>query len=398
MKILNINLHFYPESIGGATVVAEKLAWGLTKAGHEVTNVFLSLPPGNQDFQVINTPFGRSIGIRNIPRTPANRFHSTAATSVLREITDIVRPDRIFVHAVQNMGVHELLSDPDLRKRTCIIAHDFYWACLQGFRNLPDGSPCNLVPGNVACRQCAWYPGLTERIYDTSREILTDCRAVIFPSQYLQSEYAQFVGEKPSNFLVQSNPDKAETIIPDLGALPSAPGFQQKYAGKTVLGFVGGPGETKGWGMVRKFMQRAEDMADLPHGPHVVLFDIGRSANAPWYPGMGRPGITIADPFHWSFAGHALENIDVMLMPSRVRESFGLAAREILSLGKTCIIRPSGALSEIVGYRGVVVADEEDDVDSLIAELEYQQNTDVNNQNKWPATSIAEYTQKLISL
>ena len=31
MKVLNLNLHFYPESIGGATVVAEKLAWGVNR-------------------------------------------------------------------------------------------------------------------------------------------------------------------------------------------------------------------------------------------------------------------------------------------------------------------------------------------------------------------------------
>lgn len=395
MKILNINLHFYPESIGGATVVAEKLAWGLQGAGHDVTNVFLSLPPGNQDFRAIDTPFGSSIGIKNIPRTPANRFYNPAATSVLREIVDIVRPERIFVHATQNMGMHELLDDPALLDRTVVIAHDFYWACLQGFRNLPDGSPCGLRPGKDACRQCAWYPGLTERIYDSSRAILTGCRAVVFPSHYLHGEYVRLLGAPSPNFLVQPNPDKAETIIPDPSVLPMPSGRDQKQAGKTVFGFVGGPGETKGWGLVQKVMQRARDMADLPHGPHVVLFDIGRSANAPWYPGMERPGTTIADPFHWSFAGHALGQLDVMLMPSRVRESFGLAAREMLSLGKTSVIRPSGALAEIADHDGVVVAGDEDDVDAVLDGLEDARS---GRLPEWPTTSIEDYARKLMSL
>jgi len=392
MKVVNINLHFYPESIGGATVVAEKLSWGLTLAGHDVTNVYLSRTPGNQDFQAIITPFGRSIGINNISASPANRFYNPAATSILREIIDVVNPDRIFVHAVQHMGVHELMRDQALRERSCIIAHDFYWACLQGFRNLPDGSPCNLVPGKDSCGQCAWYPGLTERIYTSSREILTECRAVVFPSMYLHDEYVRILGGDSQNFLVQANPDKAENIISDPSVLPLVPGLNQGLSGKAVFGFVGGPGETKGWGLVRKFMQRAHEMAAEPIGPHVVLFDIGRSIKAPWYPAMDKPGVTVASPFHWSFASQALSGLEVLLMPSRVRESFGLAAREALSLGKSCIIRPSGALAEIRGYRGVVEATEEDTVDSLLEKV-----VNCGFGKEWPATSIEEYAQKLMS-
>lgn len=395
MKILNLNLHFYPESIGGATVVAEKLAWGLTQAGHQVTNVYLSRHPSDMDFNVQDTPFGRSIGISNIPHSPANRFFNPAATSALKEIIDLVEPDRIFVHAVQHMGVHELLSDPALRAITCVIAHDFYWMCLQGFRNLPDGSHCNLIPNTTSCRQCAWFPGLTDSIYASSRQILTECRAVVFPSDYLYSEYANLLGATADNFIVQSNPDMAETIISDSSILPDPAGAAEKRAGKTVFAFVGGPGETKGWGLVREFMQRAEETKDDPDGIHVVLYDIGRSINATWYPGMKRPGVTIAEPFHWSFGRHALGPVDVMLMPSRVRESFGLAAREMLSLGGNSVIRPSGALTEIQNYAGVVVAEDDDTVDSLIEKL--RDSRDQRRQD-WPGTLISDYVAKLMSL
>lgn len=395
MRIINLNLHFYPESIGGATVVAEKLAWGLTQAGHEVTNVYLSRHGSDIDFTVQDTPFGRSIGINNIAHSPANRFFNPPATSALKEIVELVEPDRIFVHAVQHMGVHELLSDPALRAITCIIAHDFYWLCLQGFRNLPDGSNCNLTPNATNCRQCAWFPGLTDSIYASSRSILSECRAAIFPSDYLFSQYARLMGEVPSNFVVQSNPDMAETIIADGATLPDAAGARERRSGKTVFGFVGGPGETKGWGLVRDFIQRAEETSDDPNGIHVVLYDIGRSINASWYPGMNKPGVTIADPFHWSFGRHALGAVDVMLMPSRVRESFGLAAREMLSLGGNCVIRPSGALSEIQDYAGVVVAQDDDTVDSLMEKL---RNSRDQRRRDWPGTLISDYVAKLMAL
>ena len=83
-----------------------------------------------------------------------------------------------------------------------------------------------------------------------------------------------------------------------------------------------------------------------------------------------------------------------MLMPSQVRESFGLAAREILSLGGDCIIRPSGALAELQGHKGVVVADHNDDVDSLLAALSANHD---NQYKRWPNTSIDAYVTKLLS-
>ncbi len=396
MKVLNLNLHFYPESIGGAAVVAEKLAWGLVQQGHEVTNVFLGLNPGNADFTTQSTPFGRSIGIRNIPHSPSNRFYNPPATSILKEIVDLIQPDRIFVHAAQHMGIHEVLSDPALREKTVVIAHDGFWMCLQGFRMLPDGSPCNRESNAANCRQCAWFPGLTDNIYTASRHILAECRAVVFPSAFLMQSYTALFGPSlPGNFIVQSNPDVAETIIPDTSLLPPPAGSAARAAGKKVFGFVGGPGETKGWGLVRAFIERAKETHDSRGGVHVVLFDSGRSAGLPWYPGMQTPGVTVTDPFHWSFAGHALGALDVMLMPSQVRESFGLAAREILSLGGGCIIRPSGALAELQGHKGVVVANEDDGVDSLLASLSANHNQQTT---AWRSTSIGAYVAKLLSL
>lgn len=397
MKIMNINLHFHPQSVGGATVVAEKLAWGLSQAGHEVTNVYLSLPHSNIDFQTMETPFGRSIGINNIPQLQANRYVNPAATSILFEIYDLIKPDRIFVHAAQHMGVLAFLENPKIYARTCIIAHDFYWICLQGFRQLPDGSNCELKPEGRNCQQCAWYPGSTDQTYAKSHSILTNCRAVIFPSTYLYDQYVQLMGETPPNFIVQSNPDIADLIISDPTLLPEAPGQAAKNKGKTVFGFVGGPGETKGWLLVCDFMQRAEEMNEQSDGPHVILFDIGRSVKTPWYGDkeLERPGVSVADSFHWSFAGQALSMMDVLLMPSRVRESFGLAAREALSLDQSCIIRPSGALTELQDCRGVATASENDNVDSLMSKLEAAKSPQLQ---PWQKTSISDYVNKLMSL
>ena len=391
MRVLNINLYFFPSSIGGATVVAEKLAWGLVQQGHEVTNVCLSHCAAGQDMTVFDTPFGRTVAINNVFPGPDNRFSSPVATSLLAEVAEIVQPDVIVVHAVQNMGIMDFLRDPKWLARARIVAHDFFWGCLQGFRTLPDGTRCHRDIGALSCRQCAWFPGLIEETYRSARQILNGCHAVVFPSDFLRRGYGEIFGDAPGNAHVLSNPDRAEMILPPGTGLPPAPGLAERQAGKTVYGFVGGPGETKGWTLIRQFIDQANGGADS----HVVLFDIGRGTARPWYIGQQGPGVTVADPFHWTYAAQALGAIDVMLMPSRVQESFGLAAREALSLGAQTVIRPSGALAELAGHAHVVMAEEGDTAASLSHKL---RNDDTDGKPVWSATSIGDYVDRLLAI
>lgn len=391
MKILNLNLYFYPDSIGGAAVVAEKLAWGLVQAGHEVTNVFLSRRAAANDLTTRETPFGRVVAINNVWPGPENRFSNPVASSLLTEIADIVQPDVIFVHAVQHFGIQDFLRDPKWLSRTRIIAHDFFWSCIQGFRTLPDGARCRREIGALSCRGCAWFPGLIDETYRSAWNVLKNCQAVVFPSQFLRSGYAEIFHDDLPHFHVQSNPDRAEMILPATEDLPEPAGFEAHQQGKKVYGFVGGPGETKGWSLVQQFMARAEAGDDS----HVVLFDIGRGTNAPWYGYDEKPGISVADPFHWSYAGHALSQIDVLLMPSKVQESFGLAAREILSVGGQTVIRRSGALAEMEGFAHVVIADDDDNADSLTTKLA---DDTAAARPAWTPTSISDYTERMLNL
>lgn len=391
MKILNLNLYFYPDSIGGATVVAEKMAWGFAQAGHEVTNVFLSGRGAANDLTTWETPFGRTVAINNVIPGPANRFSNPVASSLLTEIADIVQPDMIFAHAVQSLGIQDFLRDPKWLSRTRIIAHDFFWSCIQGFRTLPDGSRCRREIGPLSCRECAWFPGLIDETYRSAWHVLSNCHAVIFPSQFLHDGYAGIYQQTLPHFTVQSNPDQAEMIIPATTQLPEPAGLDARRQGKTVYGFVGGPGETKGWGLVQQFMDQAEQRGDS----HVVLFDIGRGVERPWYGADSRDCVTIADPFHWSYAGHALGQVDVLLMPSNVQESFGLAAREILSIGGKAVIRRSGALAEIEGFADVVICEEGEDAADVTSKL--SQDT-AEGRPSWAPTSIAEYVERMLVL
>ena len=46
-----------------------------------------------------------------------------------------------------------------------------------------------------------------------TRDVLTGVRAVVFPSHYLHRRHAELLGDVPDSFVVQSNPDQAETDL-----------------------------------------------------------------------------------------------------------------------------------------------------------------------------------------
>lgn len=360
MKIVNINIHFYPESYGGATIVAEKLAHGLVSMGHDVYNIALSMNGGDKgkDFSVYETPFGKACLINGAIPTAENRFRNSPVESVISEILGVVQPDEIYVHAPQNLGVMYVLEDGGWISKTKIIAHDFFWVCMQGFRTLPNGKKCDRVPSHKNCYDCAFYPGLINQTYSKLLSSLSQCKAVIFPSQYLKDEYDAILlgmtSRELNNFHVVRNPDKAESVYePPVDIRLGKDDYN--------IAYFGGPGYTKGWDIVKKLHKVSPEKNY--QGKKIVynIFDAGRVVGSPWY---GRndesTNFKLSAPFHWSYAGHIFANIDLVLMPSRVSESFGMSAREVLSSRGCALIFTNGALNELSGFDSVYEADEND--------------------------------------
>jgi hypothetical protein len=345
VKILNLNLHFYPHSLGGASVVAEKLALGLRRQGHDVFNIYLTISSGEEDFSVSTNVFGTSIGINHIYPDPSTKYSNQSPASLILELIKQIGPDRIIFHASQGLGVLEILADQAILERSIIVLHDQFWGCLQGFRSHPSGKPCKRTANSENCSNCSWFPGLVDVTYSRLREILENVRAVSAPSNFLRDSYELSYPGIENKIQIVSNPDAAEWL--------TAPTFTlgKKNEGITRCAYFGGPGNTKGWDAVQKLME-------LHHGDSSVeflLLDAGKFLNQPWYEKKEWWTQThILEPFHWTAAGHVLDNIDIILSPSHVEESYGLSAREILAVGGSSVIRPSGALAELLEFQNIV--------------------------------------------
>lgn len=365
MKVLNINIHFYPQSYGGATIVAEKAAYGMIANGHKVTNVAICIGRSEQTyFDAIDTPFGTTFFINHIKIGASTRYHNPAAASALRTIIDIVDPDRIILHAPQHFGILDLLGNEELLARTTIVAHDFFWVCLQGFKTLPNGNECTRAPSGSACLDCVYYTGLIESDYLKLRQILDNSRNVIFPSQFLADQYHSSLGRTLPNARVLANPDQAENVI-------SIGDTVDPVMDQITVGYFGGPGVAKGWDIVNKLMTNVITVG----GKRVqyALIDGGERIGQPWYKDWVPPSNCVIWPsFHWTSAADVLSRVDVVVAFSKVNESFGLIAREALSLGKRVVIYPSGALAELEGHQNVYVARRGKELEALVGAISDQ--------------------------
>jgi glycosyltransferase involved in cell wall biosynthesis len=389
MKIVNINLHFYPFSYGGATVVAEKLAHGLIETGNDVINIALNLGEmTGRDFKVTETPFGPSIHINGTQARGDNRFYNPPCTSVLHEILELIAPDKIIVHAPQHMGLFDLLKTKHYLSITTIVVHDFYWACLQGFRVLPNGQKCDKEPSPANCRACAYYPGLTRQIYEDSLAILNSCQKLVFPSQFIHDAYKDIFGCKLTQGVTIQNPDMAEAI--------AKTNYPIESSRNTVnVAYFGGPGITKGWDIVRDLSASVTEC----NGKKVrfLAFDAGKINGQSWYHNI-KPSnnLSYAEPFHWTQANSVLKNVDVTLMPSRVEESFGLVARETLSAGGCTVIIPSGALCEITECHNVYSSDE-DNVKKGLLEAINHLGEDSSGKPIYQNMNAVEYAEAVLA-
>ncbi len=110
------------------------------------------------------------------------------------------------------------------------------------------------------------------------------------------------------------------------------------------FGFVGGPGDIKGAGLIKKAF------TELPYVNYQLLMvDGARNRGLTWAKSFdwSLPGeIVIVPPYNQKTLDDFFASIDVLLFPSQWKESFGLTVREAISRGVWVIATEAGGLVE----------------------------------------------------
>jgi len=336
MRILTVNVHYAPESFGGATIVAEEVTRQLAARGHETYVVTGttdgSLPiAGLHRYQDAVTPV-LAMG-RPLPASPSEEYSQPGLADRFDQILDSVRPDVVHFHAMQALGV-EMVQRSLARVPTVVTLHDAWWFCERQFMVRSTGKWCGQVGIDPrVCATCVPDPASHERRQELSRTILNACSKVLTPSAY----WAEVMrGSGVHDHVLQVNRN---------GVLHPAAGHSRTpHSGPVRFGYVGGDNPIKGAPQLRAALR------GISRSDYVLrLVDAGMklghqtmSAQDWQYSGL----IQIIPGYDYRDIDSFFDSIDVLLFPSQWRESYGLTVREALLRGVWVIATEGGGTVE----------------------------------------------------
>lgn len=336
MRILTVNVHYAPESYGGATIVAEEVTRELQARGHEMyvlTGTTSATIPGSglHRYQDGQTPV-LAMGKMPVFDTQSDYSQPLLARR-FQQVMDSIRPDLVHFHAIQTLGV-DMVEAAAASVPTVVTLHDAWWFCERQFMVRSTGQWCGQsgIDARV-CATCVPDPLAHETRQARSREILNACTRVVTPSAYW------------AEVMAGSGVDERVLQVSRNGVLHPAPDFRRTpYRGPVRFGYVGGDNPIKGAPQLR------QALAGLNRSDyHLRLVDSALNLGhqtmfaQDWqYPGL----IEIVPGYDSASMDAFFDSIDVLLFPSQWRESYGLTVREAILRGVWVVATQGGGTTE----------------------------------------------------
>ncbi|CAK2563810.1 Glycosyltransferase [Vibrio crassostreae] len=346
-RIVVFNVFYSPRSFGGATIVTEQINKLLQKhKGYEVY-VVTTLPVDDalRPYEPIRYEVeGVTVFGVPVPNEDMELYNNKSIVEPVAKILDVVNPDLAHAHCLQGLGVGVLQSCIDKNINYIVTIHDAWWLCYKQFMIDSKGEFCGQDKIDLSkCKNCTDNKK-TPSLRDTElRHYLKNACEVLAPSRYTAELH-----DLNNMHLKPLTVDRNGILMPKTSIV-------KKFNGSITFGYVGGNTPIKGSDLVLKafsnvnnsnaFLRIVDNMINLGHKsyPDHILSDVN---NCTIVPGYNQNNI---DDF--------FESIDVLLFPSRCKESFGLTVREAIARNVWVITTDSGGVTECIieGENGNVI-------------------------------------------
>ena len=360
MRILIVLHQFYPEFSGGTERVSLNLARAAQRAGHHVRILACSVRAD----ETRGSPCAHLSGAREtvyqgvpvtlLPRAllPASAdFSLEFAPALVEPVMDWMKQERFDVgHVMHTMR----MSTAVMAAQRCglpfiLTLTDFFLACPRiNLLNLDNQICDGPLKGEQCARRCLTAPWSRDALlsrYHHADALLASASARVTPSEFVAERYRAAFPAREFRVIAHGI---------DLLALDSH-SVSRVHEGqappKLRLGYVGGIIVQKGLDLLLRALALAPTAA-------LELKVIGGLHGAPAYHrdvlALGR-----ADP-RVEFLGHleptevfkAMQEFDLLCLPSRVPETFSLALHEAAALGVPALVSDLGAPGEQVARHG----------------------------------------------
>jgi glycosyltransferase involved in cell wall biosynthesis/tetratricopeptide (TPR) repeat protein len=345
-RVLFINTFFWPQSIGGATRIAEGLVESLARQYGDELELFVLCANLDNDaekpYLVEQYWFGPSLVTRI--NAPARAWADYEDEIIERFVRGLIREyniDLVHIHSTQLLTAAVLDAAKEVVP-TIVTLHDGWWLSEHQFLTTPAGQVFQPMPtyseffepeiAGGACKDLRRRITLQKKLLSATRILsVSESFARIYETAGI------------SNITINEN-----------GVFrPDGEGELHEYRAEALrVGFVGGISRHKGFHLFRAaFLNNAFDRLVAVVIDHEKEF--GYVRNTQW----GSSKVQILGKFPQSQVRQLYSHMDVLAAPSIWPESFGLVARESLMCGVPVIASDRGDIGRQVrhGHDGWVI-------------------------------------------
>ena len=346
-KLLIINVFFAPQSIGGATRIAQD---HVRELQHHLSDQYdiTVLCSDHQPWQTsseeemiplqIHDWFGARVVRFGLPGKPWSWHHDGSVERVCREWFRRERFDVIHAHSVQVLSAAPLKVAKELDIPYLISLHDAWWLSPSQFLTTRLGKAVN--------------PSSPHAHHDVAKRLLTDDQ--IKADIERQQDLREILADAHKRLAVsQAFATLHENLgVEDVQVMENIP---QSMAAESLSPrhknhelrccFVGGMALHKGFAVLQAAITQWKPSAGKPQ-INLTVVDSSLGLDNEYSINWGEVIVSFVPKIEMSKMAEFYANQDVLIAPSIWPESYGLVTREALSAGLWVIASDIGALAE----------------------------------------------------
>lgn len=361
MRIAQVSAHYPPNFVSGGTLVPQRVARFVADAGHE-SHVYAGyLDDARTPLETWTQADEAGVEVTWLVTTPWTawsdplNFDNPRAAEAFAAWLEEVRPDVVHVHSLQTLGVGLVEAAHRAGAKVVLTMHDFWWFGSRQFLVDQDMRPCSLVPecGSCDCDAAPQLHGRSERL----RRALASVDLVLAPSASAARVF-EANGVDPERLRVNEN-GLADDQLARLGTSPRP----RTGDGTLRLMYAGGEQEMKGFHILTQAVRSIGPRTGLSLDAYGVGDARARDLPSWFHP---RPAFVPEELLG------VLDEHDVLVLPSVMRESHSILTREALAAGLAVVctdtLGPEEAVTEGVNGR-IVPAGEPDALAEVLQAL-----------------------------
>lgn len=388
-RIVYVNVLYPPQDLGGATVMVKNHIDTLLVAHGSEFEVAVFTSNNTSDTPYAITEYEHEdVHVTSIGVPPGIdldwRYQDVHVHELFRRYIELQQPDLIHFHCVQRLTASMLEVARQCKIPYFVTLHDSWWLCDRQFMVNNHGLDCEQVCVDpLVCARCVEDidGSIARRSYLT--EQLKNASLLLAVSSYQQQLY------KHNGF---------DNVVLNCNGVFKRDGVQRKaHNGKLKVGYIGGVCVHKGY----YFLEEVVKNIDLKQS-EIIVVDFGLQSGKVRRKTWGSTPVRFIPKLPFADMPAFYSKLDVVIVSSLWRESFGLVTREAIVNGVWVVAPEAGGLAEDIreGIDGHIFSKgSKEELAAILKEIDsnpsfYQDRRSIDTSH---IRSVEEQVEELVS-